>query len=113
LAKIARPEGPVSKPNGGGFSLKEVLHWDEASYREMQNAIHGLCQRFFDLRLPYHEQEPELMARFCYAAREKFPILARYVDFWPAESFATMYLKNTSQEARKRERSAVPESTDT
>ncbi|KAH7917531.1 hypothetical protein BV22DRAFT_1026166, partial [Leucogyrophana mollusca] len=111
LAKIARPEGPVSKPNNGGFSLKDELRWDESSYRTMQNTIHVLCRQYFDLALPYVDQDPDVMARFCYAAREQFPVLARYEDFWPAESFATVYLKNTSQEARRRERSAVPEST--
>ncbi|KAH7908123.1 hypothetical protein BJ138DRAFT_986033, partial [Hygrophoropsis aurantiaca] len=104
LAKIKRPDGPLSKPNNGGYSLKDALGWDDGSYRTMQNSIHSLCQVYFDLTRSYPEQDPEAMACFCYAARDKFPILSRYVNFWPAESFATIYLKNTSTDARRKER---------
>lgn len=34
-------------------------------------------------------------------ARQKFPILEQYIGAWPAEDFATMYLKNTSADHRR------------
>lgn len=31
-----RPKGPLSKPNGGGYSLRVTLGWDDQKYRQVQ-----------------------------------------------------------------------------
>ena len=33
---IPPPWGPLSKPNGGGYTLRDVLGWEDATYREIQ-----------------------------------------------------------------------------
>ena len=33
---IPPPRGPLSKPNGGGYTLRDVLGWEDAAYQEIQ-----------------------------------------------------------------------------
>ncbi|KAI6001907.1 hypothetical protein EDD15DRAFT_2361268 [Pisolithus albus] len=91
---IPRPRGPLSKPNHGGYTLRHALGWDDRTYKEVQEGLHGVCDRYLDISTTFHKQTPDAVSKFLQAAREQFPIFGEYVDQWPASDFATMYLKN-------------------
>ncbi|KAI6143670.1 hypothetical protein BKA82DRAFT_73621, partial [Pisolithus tinctorius] len=91
---IAPPRGPLSKPNAGGYSLREALGWDGKTYKRVQVRLHAVCRQYLDIRQPFHEQNSESVEVFIAAVKEKFVILSNYQDAWPARDFATMYLKN-------------------
>lgn len=80
-----------------------------------------MCQKYFDVKVAFHEQDPEAITNYCLAvslvhpwllhismnmhkAKDRHPELARYASFWPAEDFARMYLKNSAAQARRKER---------
>ncbi|KAH7918967.1 hypothetical protein BV22DRAFT_1051384 [Leucogyrophana mollusca] len=95
---LTSPDGPLSKPNSGGYALKDALGWDEATYKVVQSKdmLHVLARHHFNTTHPYHEQGAQAQAAFLQAALHKFPNLAAYADAWPAVDFATMYLGNTT-----------------
>ncbi|KAI6160178.1 hypothetical protein EDD17DRAFT_1761501 [Pisolithus thermaeus] len=105
------PRGPLSKPNHGGYTLRHALGWDDKTYKEVQEGLHGVCDKYLDTSTTFPKQTSNAVSKFLQAvsasffdvisltilghqAREQFPILGKYVDLWPAGDFATMYLKN-------------------
>ena len=40
IKRIPRPTGPLSKPNRGGYSLRQTLDWDIKTYRKVQVSAH-------------------------------------------------------------------------
>ncbi|KAH7904755.1 hypothetical protein BJ138DRAFT_1119115 [Hygrophoropsis aurantiaca] len=101
---IPPPGGPLSKPKSGGYSLKEVLKWDPAMYRETQNALHHLCHQHLDITRTYNAQSSEATAAFLQTALSRFPFLSLYDSQWPAQDFAAMYLKNMTDDESEREK---------
>ncbi|KAF8230351.1 hypothetical protein L208DRAFT_1378539 [Tricholoma matsutake] len=101
LYPIQKPPGHLSKPKGGGYSLKLTLSWDQMCYKSVQNGIHELCNHFFDICVPYKAQYANNQLCFVKEARKKLPILDQYASAWPTEEFAMMYLKNTSDYRNK------------
>ncbi|KIK10514.1 hypothetical protein PISMIDRAFT_20328 [Pisolithus microcarpus 441] len=101
---IPRPRGPLSKPNHGGYTLRHALGWDDRTYKEVQEGLHGVCERYLDISTTFSKQTPNAVSKFLQAAQEQFPILGKYVDLWPAGDFATMYLKNKVGSDRARTR---------
>ncbi|KIK12476.1 hypothetical protein PISMIDRAFT_18721 [Pisolithus microcarpus 441] len=91
---VPRPRGPLSKPNHGGYTLRHALGWDDKTYKEVQEGLHGVCDKYLDTSTTFPKQTSNAVSKFLQAAREQFPILGKYVDLWPAGDFATMYLKN-------------------
>ncbi|KAI5989516.1 hypothetical protein EDD15DRAFT_2167987 [Pisolithus albus] len=91
---IHRPRGALSKPNHGGYTLRQVLNWNDKTYKCVQGGLHEVCEEYLDLRLTFPNQSPAAVAMFLNAARARFPILNEYQDQWPAQDFAAMYLKN-------------------
>ncbi|EGO21928.1 hypothetical protein SERLADRAFT_441144 [Serpula lacrymans var. lacrymans S7.9] len=106
LRSIPAPRGPLSKPGSGGYALFDELKWDRSTYTNIQTSLHELCQEHFQITLPYHEQEADARLVFLATARRRFPMLEAYVNTWPARDFATMYLKNTSSQWRRKARIA-------
>ncbi|KIK22683.1 hypothetical protein PISMIDRAFT_64434, partial [Pisolithus microcarpus 441] len=91
---IPRPRGALSKPNHGGYTLRQVLNWNEKTYKCVQEGLHEVCEEYLDLRLTFPNQAPSAVVMFLNAARARFPVLNDYQDQWPAQDFAAMYLKN-------------------
>ncbi|KAI6143927.1 hypothetical protein BKA82DRAFT_4179040 [Pisolithus tinctorius] len=91
---IPPPHGSLSRPNSGGYALREVLAWGNDTYDSVQKGLHLVCEKYLDMNHPYHVQRLESLTAFFEVAREQFPILNRYQDSWPARDFAKMYLKN-------------------
>ncbi|KAM6491150.1 hypothetical protein JOM56_013389 [Amanita muscaria] len=107
LSKISgnlkqRPKGPLSKPKAGGYSLKETLGWSNDAYRNVQTTLQRLCAKHFDTRYLFSSQRLDALQRYRDEAALSFPILQEYEELWPVDDFATMYLKNTSAEFRKK-----------
>ncbi|KAI6017892.1 hypothetical protein EDC04DRAFT_2902428 [Pisolithus marmoratus] len=91
---IRRPRGALSKPNHGGYTLRQVLNWNDKTYKSVQEGLHEVCEEYLDFGLTFPNQAPAAVAMFLNAAQARFPILNEYQDQWPAQDFATMYLKN-------------------
>ncbi|KAI5983198.1 hypothetical protein EDD15DRAFT_2376755 [Pisolithus albus] len=91
---IPRPWGSLSKPNHGGYTLRHALGWDDKAYREVQEGLHSVCEKYLDISTTFPKQAPDAVSKFLQVAWEQFPIFGKYVDLWPASDFATMYLKN-------------------
>ncbi|KIK18254.1 hypothetical protein PISMIDRAFT_109823 [Pisolithus microcarpus 441] len=88
------PCGALSKPNHRGYTLCQVLNWNDKTYKSVQEGLHEVCEEYFDFGLTFPNQAPAAVAMFLNAAQTRFPILNEYQDQWPAQDFATMYLKN-------------------
>ncbi|KAH7906903.1 hypothetical protein BJ138DRAFT_1161506 [Hygrophoropsis aurantiaca] len=96
--KELRP-GPIaglSKPNAGGYTLKDALGWNDTTYKIVQDDLRILARQLLDITRPYNEQSSKAQKLFLEAALQKHPGFASYADQWPAQDFATIYLKNTS-----------------
>ncbi|VDB94369.1 unnamed protein product [Peniophora sp. CBMAI 1063] len=105
-----RPEGQLSKPGAGGYSLhilKTTYGWTEVDYTRIQRRLQHMSRTHFDTKLTFARQESNDIHRFVNEAVIAFPVLADYVDAWPARDFATMYLKNSSAEYRAAEKRAT------
>ncbi|KAF8834763.1 hypothetical protein BDN67DRAFT_985088 [Paxillus ammoniavirescens] len=60
---IPPPLGPLSKPNGGGYALRDVLGWNDTIYKSVQNGLHvvsstgpGSISNSFNLPRPLARQ---------------------------------------------------------
>ncbi|KAG2057270.1 hypothetical protein BDR06DRAFT_1037540 [Suillus hirtellus] len=91
---IVPPPGMLSKPSAGGYAFKEVLGQEDVTYRTVQKTLHSICQMHLTTEKLYHEQTAIALANYCIAALKEYPIIANYIDQWPARDFAKMYLKN-------------------
>ncbi|KAI5988464.1 hypothetical protein F5J12DRAFT_786860 [Pisolithus orientalis] len=70
------PHDQLSKPGAGGYSLREVLKWDQSLY---------------------HTAQPEDICMLIKTmVQHNFPSLKQYQDAWPAADFSIIFLKNTS-----------------
>ncbi|KAF6741022.1 hypothetical protein DFP72DRAFT_863328 [Ephemerocybe angulata] len=85
----------------GGYSLKDTLKWDPASYIIVQRELRAIATRSFVLKKKFEEQVKITKDSYVQEARDRFPFLNEYRSAWPAEDFAHMYLKNTSETARR------------
>ncbi|KAI6157722.1 hypothetical protein BKA82DRAFT_3939320, partial [Pisolithus tinctorius] len=88
--------GQLSKPGAGGYSLREVLKWDQSLYHTVQVNVQKICQQSCDLSKPYHEQPEDIHMLIKTMVQCNFPSLKQYQDTWPVADFATIFLKNTS-----------------
>ncbi|KAI5981966.1 hypothetical protein EDC04DRAFT_2550633, partial [Pisolithus marmoratus] len=91
---IPWPHGALSKPNHGGYTLHQVLNWNEKTYKCMQEGLHEVCEEYLDLRLMFPNQAPVAVVMFLNAVRLTWQSLTTKKDQWPAQDFAVMYLKN-------------------
>ncbi|TFK62006.1 hypothetical protein BDN72DRAFT_863164 [Pluteus cervinus] len=94
LQPCDRPDGRVSKPNDNGYSLGVVLGWSPERYRIVQNHLRQIAKKELDCRVLLKGQNEEARAAFLEKALKRFPFLAKYPGGWPAEDFASIYLKN-------------------
>ncbi|KAI6117715.1 hypothetical protein EDD16DRAFT_1444116, partial [Pisolithus croceorrhizus] len=99
---VPRPHGQLSKPGAGGYSLREVLKWEQPLYHAVQVNVQKICQESCDLSKPYHEQPQDIHILIKTIAQRNFPLLKRYQDAWPAADLATIFLKNMSSERRRK-----------
>ncbi|KAI6158329.1 hypothetical protein EDD17DRAFT_1488896 [Pisolithus thermaeus] len=72
---IPRPRGALSKPNHGGYTLRQVLNWNEKTYKCVQEGLHEVCEEYLDLRLTFPNQVPAAVVMFLNAVRLTRPIL--------------------------------------
>ncbi|KAI6030145.1 hypothetical protein EDC04DRAFT_2514021, partial [Pisolithus marmoratus] len=66
---IRRPRGALSKPNHGGYTLCQVLNWNDKTYKSMQEGLHEVCEEYLDLRVNFPNQAPAAVAMFLNAVR--------------------------------------------
>ncbi|TEB26916.1 hypothetical protein FA13DRAFT_1795163 [Coprinellus micaceus] len=97
-----KPGGSQGKPGAGGYSLPGTLNWDPASYKAVQLKLQVLSKALFNKTQNYEAQSVDAKSAYAKSALDMLPFLADYPNGWPADAFAEMYLKNTSDEfARK------------
>ncbi|KAF8988819.1 WD40-repeat-containing domain protein [Cyathus striatus] len=91
----------VVEPNGGGWSLKKTLGWQDDFYKEIQDNVHLIAQKHLDKKNAFVKQDRSNVTLFRQEVQSIYPVLSEYPSSWPIDAFAEMYLKNTSAEHRK------------
>ncbi|KAI0071236.1 hypothetical protein K474DRAFT_1679561 [Panus rudis PR-1116 ss-1] len=81
-------------------NLGHVLGLNKHQLSLFTEAVRDVARDVADLRLNYDEQDPVAMQEFSRQMRERFPILDRYEDGWPA----TISLRRALYASRRRYR---------
>jgi len=105
---ICKPRGQVGCLKRGGYSLRVVLSdWPPEVYEGLQKFINARINYYMDdmtlaRGVRMMRQPPAAIARVQLEAREKFPILRRYEDDWPARDMISTFLGNAAYPKAKR-----------
>ncbi|TFK59025.1 hypothetical protein BDN72DRAFT_906213 [Pluteus cervinus] len=86
--------GKLSRPNDGGYSLEGVLKWKKERYNMVQKRLHKIAADKLDVRVLIKNQHAEALQAYLEEAVKVFPFLGKYPGAWPAEDFASIYVKN-------------------
>ncbi|KAH8983005.1 hypothetical protein EDB86DRAFT_2834163 [Lactarius hatsudake] len=91
LTPIA-PTSLIPKPSG---VVGRVGLWGER--------VRCLADEYLETSLPYSAQaeQPDRLALVCETASKEYPILLKYEGNWVVHDYLRIYLKNSSQKARK------------
>ncbi|KAJ2927633.1 hypothetical protein H1R20_g9457, partial [Candolleomyces eurysporus] len=96
-----RPDRPLGQ-QGKQFSLQGTLKWEDNSYRIVQDALHGISKLRFNLMFAYDKQTEAAKDGYLQEAVQMFPFLGTYSSSWPVVEFAEMYLKNVSDNYKRK-----------
>ncbi|KAH8999753.1 hypothetical protein EDB92DRAFT_1940579 [Lactarius akahatsu] len=100
---IPKPSGVVGRVSRGGYTLRDVLEqeyrWEDGLYCKIRERVHCLADEYLEMSLPYSAQaeQPDRLA----LASKEYPILLKYKGNWVVHDYLCIYLKNSSQKARK------------
>ncbi|KAH9947032.1 hypothetical protein B0H21DRAFT_740693 [Amylocystis lapponica] len=97
LSIVPRP------PHAGSFSLKASMDPDLSSekFRKFTSGVRELIGKYLDERKRFEKQDLEKRQHFLDEACQRFNILDRYEDAWPAEGYAMQYLRRRAYEHRR------------
>ncbi|KAH8984086.1 hypothetical protein EDB86DRAFT_3084788 [Lactarius hatsudake] len=104
---IPKPSGEVACVNRGGYTLRDVLEqehgWEDGLYYKIRERVCCLADEYLETSLPYSAQaeQPDRLALVCKTASKEYPILLKYKGNWVVHDYLRIYLKNSSQKARK------------
>ncbi|KIJ28484.1 hypothetical protein M422DRAFT_270175 [Sphaerobolus stellatus SS14] len=101
--KIPKPKGEVGHPGGNGYSLPNKLQWEKTIYDAVQKGVHKLADDYLNTSFGISEQKEDDVWELLQMARQRFPILRKYVAYWPARDMVKLYLKNLSERSRRDE----------
>ncbi|KIJ44909.1 hypothetical protein M422DRAFT_251528 [Sphaerobolus stellatus SS14] len=93
--KIPKSKGEVGHPGGNGYSLSNKLKWDKTVYEAVQKGVHRLADAHLNNNFGISKQDD----RDVWIANQEFPILRKYVVYWPARDMVKLYLKTSSERA--------------
>ncbi|KAH9174106.1 hypothetical protein EDB89DRAFT_1904821 [Lactarius sanguifluus] len=103
ISLIPKPSGEVSRVSRGGYTLKDVLKqeygWEDGLYHKIRERVRSLADKYLETSLPYSAQA-EKPNRLALASKE-YPILLEYEGNWVVHDYLRIYLKNSSQKAKK------------
>ncbi|KAH8994093.1 hypothetical protein EDB86DRAFT_3078280 [Lactarius hatsudake] len=104
---IPKPSGVVGRVGRGGYTLRDVLEqehgWEDGLYYKIRERVRCLADEYLETSLPYSAQaeQPDRLALVCETASKEYPILLKYEGNWVVHDYLRIYLKNSSQKARK------------
>lgn len=102
---IPKPPGEVSRVGRGGYTLKDILEeqhgWINGLYDKIRERVRSMADRYLDTTTGYSSQTKEKVDRICEMASEEFPILLKFEGNWVVHDYLRVYLKNSSQKAKK------------
>ncbi|KIJ47659.1 hypothetical protein M422DRAFT_248668 [Sphaerobolus stellatus SS14] len=98
--KIPKPKGEVGHPGGNGYSLSNELKWDKTVYEAVQKGVHRLADAHLNNNFGISKQDDKDIWIVLKKANQEFPILRKYVAYWPAQDMVKLYLKTSSERAR-------------
>ncbi|TFK19203.1 hypothetical protein FA15DRAFT_549499, partial [Coprinopsis marcescibilis] len=98
---IKKPPGEPGRPNSGGFNVEKAMKWSKEDFTKIQTFVSSECDKTLDTDFSMANQEEEDLKRICKSACDMFPALRRFEDDWPARSLMKLYLKKTSEQARR------------
>ncbi|KIJ23488.1 hypothetical protein M422DRAFT_275912 [Sphaerobolus stellatus SS14] len=97
--KIPKPKGEVGHPGGNGYSLSNELRWDKTVYEAVQKGVHRLADAHLNNNFGISKQDDRDIWIVLKKANQEFPILRKYVAYWPARNMVKLYLKTSSERA--------------
>ncbi|KIJ22492.1 hypothetical protein M422DRAFT_277062 [Sphaerobolus stellatus SS14] len=103
-ARIPKPKGEVGHPGTHGYSLYPTLNWEKVVYEAVQKHVQKLADAKLAVSEGISKQDDDLILDLIKKVADKYPILNRYIDYWPARDMLKQYLKNTSGKSRREER---------
>ncbi|KAH9026537.1 hypothetical protein EDB85DRAFT_2149132 [Lactarius pseudohatsudake] len=104
---IPKPSGEIGRVGRGGYTLRDVLEqehrWEDGLYHKIRERVCCLADEYLETSLPYSAQaeQPNRLALVCETASKEYPILLKYEGNWVVHDYLRIYLKNSSQKARK------------
>ncbi|KJA13198.1 hypothetical protein HYPSUDRAFT_60039 [Hypholoma sublateritium FD-334 SS-4] len=97
---IPKPEGEAGRPKRGGYNLQKTLGWPTNDYLRFKLFIKKAVEDHLEPSETFSDQSHESLCTVQALAAEAFPILADYVDWWPATDFIRVELHYTRSRAK-------------
>ncbi|KAI6098061.1 hypothetical protein EDD16DRAFT_1713468 [Pisolithus croceorrhizus] len=97
-ANIPKPAGEVGRLGRGGYNLEEHLKWLYEEMHELKRVVHAAVKKYLDMTKSRTFQDLEAVRK----ARQCFPQLNDYENFWPVLDLIHLRLKYLSSRHRQR-----------
>ncbi|KJA15065.1 hypothetical protein HYPSUDRAFT_59024 [Hypholoma sublateritium FD-334 SS-4] len=111
---IPKPEGEAGRPKRGGYNLQTALGWPTNEYLRFKLFIKKAVEDHLEPSKTFSDQSLESLytvqalpsnvilveGLHSLQAAETFPVLADYVDWWPATDFIRVELHYTRSRAK-------------
>ncbi|KAJ7247672.1 hypothetical protein B0H12DRAFT_1231874 [Mycena haematopus] len=101
-----KPPGQPNRPGSGGYNLEKHLAqncgWTHEGFLEVQNKVHVLAEEKLDISLSYQKQPKRTINSICEAVKQEHAIARGFDQCWVIKDMLIVYLKNTSETARRR-----------
>ncbi|TFK23361.1 hypothetical protein FA15DRAFT_705527 [Coprinopsis marcescibilis] len=98
---IPKPPGGPGRPGSGGYNIAKAMSWSKPLFSQLRTFLASECDKALDTTVCFKNQDEEKLKVVCDKALEQFPELKRFEERWPLTSLIQMYLKNTSEKARR------------
>ncbi|KAJ7197657.1 hypothetical protein GGX14DRAFT_574131 [Mycena pura] len=102
----SKPPGQPNRPGSGGYNLEKHLinscGWTKSEFREVQAMVQDLAKRKLDLSTSYQSQRIHTRGDVVRDVKDVHPVSRGYDDDWPIKDMLRVFLKNSSEQHRRR-----------
>ncbi|KAJ6482339.1 hypothetical protein C8R47DRAFT_1218010 [Mycena vitilis] len=103
-----KPPGQPNRPGSGGYNLENHLvqkcGWTQEEFEEVQSKVHALAGEKLDLSMSYQRQQMRTIESICDAVKQDHACARGFEKCWATRDMLKVYLKNTSEASRRRNR---------
>jgi len=101
--RIPKPDGSVSRPGGGGYTLQTALSWPDSKMKILKAVAKTVTAQHLDSHRSWTHQDPTNRHRAVTAGVSTMPELTRYQNAWPLRDAICMGLKYSASKYQKRQ----------